>query len=300
MNTLQITTSFKKEIWEFEKTLLWVPIIIAALLLIAPIAQFLLLEDYQHMRIMDSLSELQHATSSEHLNKGFQAGIIGLFLPFVVVALVLQLHYFTSCLFDERRDLSAYFWRSMPVSDAQTVIIKMLHGAFVIPAIFMLAATMTLVIILILAFIACTVLSLGYDIALWGLWGSADILTSVAAVWINIIPYALWLFPVFSWLMLSSMFSNKAPLLWAVLPVAVILLIEAFIVEYFNLSHGVISQALLDYLDVSLRVSHSSIREANSLGFVVTKALFGKIEFGASILGCGLLYLTYLLRAKRS
>ena len=300
MNTLQIATGFKKEIWEFEKTLIWVPLIVAALILITPIAQFLLIQDYQQARFLDHLAELQHLPTSEHLNKGLQAAVIGLFSPFILVAVILQLHYFTSCLFDERRDLSAYFWRSMPVSDAQTVITKLLHGAFVIPAIFMLAATMTLVVILILAFIACIVLSVGYDIALWGLWGGADILTSVAAQWINLIPYAIWLFPVFSWLMLVSMFSSKAPLLWAILPVVIIMLVEAFIVEYFNLSHGMIAESIRDYFDITMKIGRSSIRDSESIGFVMTKALFGKIEFGASILGCGLLYLTYLLRVKRS
>lgn len=299
MNTLQITTSFKKEVWEYEKTLLWVPAIVAILILVSPAIQLMLLEDYQYNRIFDHLVELQDIQASKYINKGFQAALLGLFMPFILIALVLQVQYFTSCLFDERRDLSAYFWRSMPVSDAQSISVKMLHGAFVIPAIFMLAATATLVFILILAFIACVVLSVGYDVALWGLWGSADILTSLAAQWINIIPYALWMFPVFAWLMLASMFANKVPFLWATLPVAIILLAEALVVGYFNLSHGVIIDTLKDYFKFGLHVGPHNVREIESLGFHMTKVLFSKIEFGASLLGCCFVYLAYLMRVKR-
>jgi ABC-2 type transport system permease protein len=300
MNTLQITTSFKKEIWEYEKTLFWIPIIVGIVILVLPIIQFMLLQDYQYANIMDHLVELQEVRESHYLDKGLQAAVLGLFTPFVLVALILQVQYFASCLFDERRDLSAYFWRSMPVSDAQSVLVKLSHGAFVIPAIFMLAATATLVFILILAFIACVVLSVGYDIALWGLWGGSDILTSVAAQWINIIPYAIWMFPVFAWLMLASMFANKVPFLWAVLPVGILILAEAFVVNYFNLSHGVIIETLKDYFSFAIRSSTYNIREIDSVGFLMTKTLFSKIEFGASLLGCGFVYLTYLMRIKRS
>jgi ABC-2 type transport system permease protein len=300
MNTLQITTSFKKEIWEYEKTLLWVPAIVAAMMLAIPAIQFMLLEDYQYTRIFDQLAELQDIQSHKYLDQGLQALVLGLFMPFVLIALVLQVQYFISCLFDERRDLSAYFWRSMPVSDAQSVIVKLLHGALVIPAIFMLAATATLVFILILAFIACIVLSVGYDIALWGLWGSADILTTVAAQWINIIPYAIWMFPVFAWLMLASMFANKVPFLWATLPVVIIILVEAFVVQHFSLSHSVISQTLRDYFNFVIRFEPGDIRDIQSVGFYMTKKLFSKVEFGASLLGCGFVYLAYLLRAKRN
>jgi ABC-2 type transport system permease protein len=143
----------------------------------------------------------------------------------------------------------------------------------------MLAATATLVFILILAFIACIVLSVGYDIALWGLWGSADILTTVAAQWINIIPYAIWMFPVFAWLMLASMFANKVPFLWATLPVVIIILVEAFVVQHFSLSHSVISQTLRDYFNFVIRFEPGDIRDIQSVGFYMTKKLFSKVGY---------------------
>ena len=36
MNYAQITTSFRKEIWEFKKTLFWVPVIIATFIIAIP------------------------------------------------------------------------------------------------------------------------------------------------------------------------------------------------------------------------------------------------------------------------
>jgi ABC-2 type transport system permease protein len=108
------------------------------------------------------------------------------------------------------------------------------------------------------------------------------------------------MFPVFAWLMLASMFANKVPFLWATLPVVIIILVEAFVVQHFSLSHSVISQTLRDYFNFVIRFEPGDIRDIQSVGFYMTKKLFSKVEFGASLLGCGFVYLAYLLRAKRN
>jgi ABC-2 type transport system permease protein len=100
--------------------------------------------------------------------------------------------------------------------------------------------------------------------------------------------------------MLASMFANKVPFLWATLPVVIIMLVEAFIVEYFDLSHGMILETLKGYFNFAFRNGVYHIDDVNSVGFLMTKALFSKIELGASLLGCGFVYIAYLLRVKRN
>jgi ABC-2 type transport system permease protein len=300
MNMPLIISSFKKEIWEFNKTLFWVPLIIAIMIVAAPVVKLLLLEGYQTDRIFDGLQQLQDIDHPEHLAKATLGLITGLFSPFIMVALLIQLYYFTTCLFDERRDLSIYFWRSLPVSDALTVGIKLVTGALVIPAIFMLGATLAIVTYVLFAFFACIVLSMGYDIFLWHLWGSADLLSNLVSVWLNLLPYALWMLPLYAWLMLASMFAKKAPFLWAVLPVIVILLIEAFLVEYFHLHSGFFSVMLRDYFSFAADMLPHDIADSESPRLILASALFAKINFGSTILGCALIYLTYWLRANRS
>lgn len=300
MNSSQIITSFRKEIWEFKKTLFWVPIIIAIFIIIAPLLKLMLLEDYQMSRLFDSMSDVDNLANVEGFTKFFLATIMGMFVPFIMVSLIIQLYYFTTCLFDERRDLSVYFWRSLPVSDVLSVGVKLVTGALVVPAIFMLAATAVVFIFLLLALLVCTVLWVGYDISLWGLWGNADIISNLASIWLNLLPYALWMFPVFAWLMLASMFANKAPFLWAILPIAAVLLIESFIVEYLHLDGRFFLNTLGEYFAFGRGMFPSHFSDIESSKFLLFSALSSKISIVATIIGAGLMYLTYWLRVNRS
>ncbi|WP_281555880.1 hypothetical protein [Thalassomonas sp. RHCl1] len=299
MNTLQITTCFKKEIWEFKKIFLYLPIFIALLAFIAPAIQFLLLEDYQFNRIAQTFQQAQQVPSHVELDKIFFGIITALFIPFVVTAALIQIYYFITCFFDERRDLSVYFWRSLPVADSLTVAVKFMTGALLIPAIFMLAASLTLVIFLLIAALASVVMSVGYDISLWHLWGNADILSNLGSLWLSLLPYTLWLLPVYAWLMLASMVANKAPFLWAILPLVIILLVEALVVNYFGLSSAFFAQLLTDYLTLPTGLLEQYLEQGDSFKLAGIKILVSKIDLGASLLGAALLYLTWWLRVNR-
>ena len=300
MNSLQIVTSFRKEIWEFKKTLFWVPIIIAIFIITAPLLQLMLLEDYQSSKWLDIITNADNLANVEGFTRFFLAAIMGMFVPFIMVSLIIQLYYFTTCLFDERRDLSVYFWRSLPVSDVLSVSVKLITGALVIPGIFMLAATFVVFVFLLLALIVCTVLSLGYDVSLWGLWGSADIISNLTSIWLNLLPYALWMFPVFAWLMLASMFANKAPFLWAILPIAAIALVESFVVEYLQLDGYFFFDTLREYFAFGHGMFPNDMSDVAAPRFILFSALSSKISVVATLLGVALMYLTYWLRVNRS
>ena len=300
MNSSQIITSFRKEIWEFKKTLFWVPIIIAIFIITAPLLQLMLLEDYQSSKWLDIITNADNLANVEGFTRFFLAAIMGMFVPFIMVSLIIQLYYFTTCLFDERRDLSVYFWRSLPVSDVLSVSVKLITGALVIPGIFMLAATFVVFVFLLLALIVCTVLSLGYDVSLWGLWGSADIISNLTSIWLNLLPYALWMFPVFAWLMLASMFANKAPFLWAILPIAAIALVESFVVEYLQLDGYFFFDTLREYFAFGHGMFPNDMSDVAAPRFILFSALSSKISVVATLLGVALMYLTYWLRVNRS
>ncbi len=298
----QLTSGFKKEVWEFNKTLFWVPLIIALIIIATPLLKLTLMESYQIERIFEVLTQLNNVESFEQVNnlpQVFFTAITAIFVPFVAASLVIQLYYFTSCMFDERRDLSVYFWRSMPVSDSLTIAVKLITGALLLPAIFMLGATAVILVFILLVLIACIVLSLGFDISLWGIWGQAEIISSVAANWISLFPYSIWMFPVFAWLMLASMFANKAPFLWAILPVAGLLLIESYLVEYFALDRYFLRSSLISYFEFSEAVIPHNISEMDSPRMALFAMIASKISLIGSILGAGLVYLTYWLRVNR-
>lgn len=300
MNSSQIITSFRKEIWEFKKTLFWVPLIIAVFIIAAPLLKLVLMEDYQLSTLFDSMGNVDNLANVEGFTRFFLATIMGMFVPFIIVSLIIQLYYFTTCLFDERRDLSVYFWRSLPVSDVLSVGVKLITGALVVPGIFMLAATFVVFVFLLLALIACTVLSVGYDVSLWGLWGSADIISNLASIWLNLLPYALWMFPVFAWLMLASMFAQKAPFLWAILPIVAILLIESFVVEYLHLNDRFFFNTLQEYFSFGQGMLPNNVSDIKLSQFILFSIISSKISIVATLLGLGFMYLTYWLRVNRS
>jgi ABC-2 type transport system permease protein len=300
MNSSQIITSVRKEIWEFKKTLFWVPLIIAVFILVAPLLKLIFLEKHEVAILLDSITNVDNLAHIEGFTRFFLATVTGVFVPFIMASLIIQLYYFITCLFDERRDLSIYFWRSLPVSDVLSVGVKLVTGALVLPAIFMLAATFVVCVFLLLALIACTVLSLGYDVSLWGFWGSADIISNLTSIWLNLIPYALWMFPVFAWLMLASMFANKAPFLWAILPIASILLLESFVASYLGLDRHIFFNALREYFAFGQGLFPSNVSDTEPQQFVLFSALLSKISLPATLVGIGFMYITYWLRVNRS
>jgi ABC-2 type transport system permease protein len=292
--------TIKKELWEFNKLLFWVPLIIIIMMASAPLLQMMLIEDYQRSNLFEFLRQMQHQETIENLGRASFAAISGLFMPFMVVALLVQLYYFLVCLFDERRDMSVYFWRSMPVSDSSAIGSKLLTGSLVIPGVFMIAATVTLLLAVVLAFIACIVLSTGYGISLWHLWADLDLFSNLALVWLSLIPFVLWLFPLFAWLMLMSMFANKAPFLWAILPIVMLVLVEAFVVHYFDLNSSFFIQILTDYFGINEETVRDNFTHEGAMRLMPFKVLMSKVNIIAIAVGAGLMYLTYWLRVNRS
>jgi len=303
MRTQQLTTSIKKELWEFSNILKWVPIVIAVLVIIMPIAAFME-SNKTFSEIFEVLASMPDKFISIEdvpmIPKLFFVMTLSLFAPFLAVALIIQLYYFTVCLFDERRDMSIMFWRSLPVSDVTAIFAKLITGALAIPAIFLGAATATLFLVLLFAFFVCVILSIGYDVSLWALWIDADILSGVSLVWLHILPFALWMLPLFSWLMLASMYAKKAPFLWAILPVAVILLVEGFVVHYFNLSQFFIGSLLLDYFSLTPEFVESVQGQEDFVRTVPLQALIAKLDIRYVLTAVALLYGTYWLRTNKA
>ena len=304
MNTQLFTAGIKKELWEFRKVLVWLPIIIAALAISLPILQFFRLEEYQWNNILRALTHLSELSFTEaditQISESSFAGIAGLFLPFIGISLIVQLYYFTSCLFDERRDLSVYFWRSLPVSDAATIGTKLLTGGIVIPVIFMLVATLTLLAWIVIGLAMSVLLASSYSISLWEVWGHVTVISSLVKIWINLLPYFLWMLPIYTWFMLASMVAKKAPFLWAVVPVVALTIIDGVLVEFYHLDSFFIRPVLAGYFtisDDSIATHFEQVQDVTMLPFHV---LVDKVNILGVMAASAMLYLTYWLRVNRS
>jgi len=299
MNALLIKTNIQKEIWEYKKIFLWLPIIISILIILAPLISYIV-NNTDHIEWIQVFERFAVSASDERFSELVNSMVSVLFVPFLIVSFFVQIYYFMACLFDERRDMSILFWRSLPVSDAMSVGVKLLVGALILPAFFMIAATITLLIILTVALIGCIILSVGYDISLWGFWGNSGVLGHVLSTWFNLLPYTLWLFPVYAWLMLISMASSKAPFLWAILPIILLIIIERIFVQYFGFNSTFFAGILLDYFNLSKGIVHVYSSQHGSVSNVPLNAIVDKINLIAIMIGAGFMYATYWLRANRS
>lgn len=293
----QIWINIKKEVWEFQKTLIWTPTVIVGVILIVAIFELLTLSDYQSTRIYEGFEYLQTKDNFYGFSEVMLTIMQTLMVPFMLIALVIQVHYCLSCLFDDRKDLSVYFWRSLPVSDKQTVGVKLLVALFVVPGIFLLAGTLLQLLIGIGFIVLGGVLSIAYDISLWNLLGNSGFFTNILRMWWTVVPFILWLFPVFAWLMLASCMAKRSPFLIAVLPAIAIILSEVLMHKTFGVGSLFFTDAILNYfslfsgLDGISTISSSqngqSFEYVNNspLPFYLADIFANKISLIATILG---------------
>ncbi|MGJ4802102.1 hypothetical protein [Luteimonas sp. SDU82] len=133
--------------------------------------------------------------------------------PFIVLAFVL-FFYCLGSLYDERKDRSVLFWKSLPLSDTQTVLSKLASATLVAPLLAILAAIATLFGFLLL--ISLVVLFYGGN-PVELLWGPASPLKIALLYLVGLPVYALWAMPTIGWLMLCSAWAKSKPFLWAIM-----------------------------------------------------------------------------------
>ncbi|NQY47881.1 MAG: ABC transporter permease [Colwellia sp.] len=298
MNTAILKASIKKELWEFNGMLKWVPISLAGVFIFIPLLS-MILNGIDMQAVFEGLKHAAQIEKNDHLSEMFFVGAIALFSPFIAIGFIVQVYYFVTCLFDERRDQSVMFWRSLPVSDEMTIASKLLTGAVVIPVIFFAAATFLMVLMLVLAIVACLILSVGFDISLWGTLASANILSGVGYIWLTLLPMAIWLLPLYSWLMLTSIYANKAPFLWAVLPIVALLVIETIVVHYLNISQPFFGHFLMDYFSLTPDNLAGMAGEQEKSRSVALELLIAQIDYRTVLVSAGLLFTTYWFRVNK-
>jgi ABC-2 type transport system permease protein len=149
----------------------------------------------------------------------------GIFLVVIglMFYLVMSLYagwYLLDCLYADRKDRSILFWKSLPISDAETVWSKLLVGLVLVPLVYFVAADVTA---LITAFIISIRARASIGNALWHL----DVWTQIQVLWLYVIlSTAVWYLPVAGWLLLVSAWAKRAVILWSILPPLALYIVE--------------------------------------------------------------------------
>jgi ABC-2 type transport system permease protein len=224
----------KREFWEHKGGFFWAPVISGIVFLAINLMGIAVGEmfgsngrmggfhfDDMHLQGGMSLEDLRNAGAAIDIMLYAVAGII------LAVAAIVIFFYCLGALYDDRRDRSILFWKSLPVSDTSTVLSKVASAAVLAPVI---AIVVGVIVGLCLALVVAIVGQI-HGLSVWRLLMEAHPVGVVLKMVLLIPLYAIWALPTIGWLLLCSAWARSKPFLWAIaLPLG-----AGVIVSWFNL-----------------------------------------------------------------
>ncbi len=154
--------------------------------------------------------------------------LIGNTVIFIIAAGILTIFYCLDSLYAERKNKSILFWRSLPVTDAETVVSKLLTAIVAIPLVTFAAVVVAHLVNLLLSSIFVSIEGGSPGHLIWGAVPLFDVWLSVLII---LIATPLWLSPFVGWFLFVSAWTKRSPLLTAFLPILILPMIEYFILR---------------------------------------------------------------------
>jgi ABC-2 type transport system permease protein len=217
----------RREIWEHKA--IWVaPAIVIGCLVLLVLTGNVHLGPIGEHRDMSVFGDVPAETQMKLLVIVYA----GLALVVFMVMGVVAFFYSIDSLYADRRDRSVLFWKSLPLSDAETVLSKFAMAIVVIPLV-ALAASL----------VAQLVIAAGGSarLAMAGLpgglmWNPQALLGGFGVAFLWCLTAVLWYAPIVGYLMLASAWAPRGPFLWAVLPPVGLWILERMVVgsEYIG------------------------------------------------------------------
>lgn len=203
----------RRELWE-SRSIYLAPLAVTGLVLVGAVVGA-----FRVPARMRELAALEPAAQHEALTEPYLMASLLLMGTTFVVGLI----YCLAALQSERRDRSILFWKSLPVSDAVTVLAKATVPLVILPVLTVVLAAIAHLVMLLLGS-AASIASGRSPGALWahvsllGMW--RELVHHMVAV------HVLWYAPIYGWLLLVSVWARRAPWLWAILPPLAIAIVE--------------------------------------------------------------------------
>ena len=246
--THKLKLLLKREFWEHKGGFFWAPLVAGAIFLVLSLmgigAGEVMLRKVPDQATINveggsfkfnglNLGQLTDKLSPDELREFGGVLDASLYMsamwPFVVLAFVV-FFYCLGSLYDDRRDRSVLFWKSLPISDRDTVLSKVVSATVMAPAIAAVAAIVTVFGSMVVYSFA-VLLHGGNPVTM--LWGPASPLKVSMHLLASIPVYALWALPTVGWLMLCSSWAKSKPFLWAIM----IPIFAGIFVSWFDLMH---------------------------------------------------------------
>ena len=218
MNTMKWLV--KREFWEHKGGFFWAPIWVAGIMtfflavsLFAAVALGAKHGIHFNGTEVSNLSGAMSPKDKAEFVAGLATGYMGMSGPLFMVLGFVVFFFCLGSLFDERKDRSVLFWKSLPVSDSATVLAKVALALVIAPAITLVVATIMALISMVMICIAAASFGLnvfGPVLSTPGLYLAPFQIAAILPV------YVLWALPTVGWLMMVSAWARTKPFLWAV------------------------------------------------------------------------------------
>lgn len=201
----------KREFWENRGGFVWAPVITGG------IAAFFAMMAAIIATIVRSKHDIAVQDLADATRVAGQVGdgalLLGIGLALAVLTFVV-FFYALGSLYDDRRDRSVLFWKSLPLSDAQMVLSKLAWALLLAPLLALAVGVLTGVAFWLIAAMTSTVN---------GIPGGSGVLTHshplriIGNVLLAFPVQIMWSLPTVGWLMLCSAWAKRFPFLWSVL-----------------------------------------------------------------------------------
>ncbi len=247
----------KRELWEHRGGFFWTPVITGGVFLLLNLMGIIaggVMGGRHGFNVafgggennMRLLSRALDQQSMDAVGAGLD---MAMYSPTMIIGMVMGFVVFFYCLgtlYDDRRDRSLLFWKSLPISDTATVLSKVVTATIVAPLIVVVVGTLTGIAMLLMFALALSF----HGVGVWHLLTLSHPLQVIANLIGSIPLYLLWALPSVGWLMLCSAWARSKPFLWAVaLPVAV-----GIVMGWFNLLGTLTLQNSWYWRDVVVRI----------------------------------------------
>lgn len=218
----QLLALLKREVWE-HRSIYVTPAAIASIVTLGTLAMLIFAGGFAKELDIAIFGATNIAGDAER-KIALTGFFIGTSWLFVFGAMVLTVFYTLDSLYAERKDKSILFWRSLPITDAEAVVSKLLTALLVIPLFTAGAIIVTHVVNLVItsAWVSIKGGDAGHLI-----WGSVPLLDNWLAGVIVVLAIALWMSPFIGWFLFVSALTKRSPLLMAFMPLVLIPLLEA-------------------------------------------------------------------------
>lgn len=205
---LQFYGLLKREVLEHRNLFIGAPAVVALLILVATVWVATQIDQNQLAEALRYVSVLFDGLSPFDMAPFFML----LAVPFYLTLYACSVIYLINTLYQDRKEMSVLFWQSMPVSNLQTVVSKIVAIVVVAPIFYVLI----IFAMYLIAMVWLTILGITNDVDLVGIgYMFLAAIASLVLIFISAFVTSLWLLPSVGWLLLFSAFAKKTPLLWA-------------------------------------------------------------------------------------